>query len=328
MASMSVSDECLDVPVQTMELEKQKETVRHVHGTARRPSIFDHIDEKKVLRKMDLRLLPMLSLLYLLCYLDRGNIGNAEVEGLSKTLNILPNQYNWCLTVFFFTYAAFEVPSNLLLKKLRPSRWLSTIMVAWGLVMTLMGLVQNYHGLLIARLFLGVAEAGLFPGVIASTQVGQSEEFSWTYVWQLFRDWQVWVYVFVFWGILCPLYGVSLFLPSILKNLDYSNTQAQLLTVPIYVTASVVAVIVAFFSDRLSRRSPFVMGMMLMMVVGFIMCIATSNPHVVYGGVFIATCGIYSAYPGVTTLISNNLAGSYKRSAGIAFEIGVGNLGG
>lgn len=53
----------------------------------------------------------------------------------------------------------------MLLKKLRPSRWLPTIMVAWGLVMTLMGLVQNYHGLLIARIFLGVTEAGLFPGV-------------------------------------------------------------------------------------------------------------------------------------------------------------------
>ncbi len=79
------------------------------------------------------------------------------------------DQYNWCLTIFFFTYAAFEVPSNLLLMKLRASRWLPLIMVAWGTVMTLMGIVQNYHGLLIARLFLGVAEAGLFPGVAVRT---------------------------------------------------------------------------------------------------------------------------------------------------------------
>ena len=75
------------------------------------------------------------------------------------------DEYNWCLTVFFFTYAAFEVPSNLLLKKLRPSVWLPAIMVAWGIVMTLMGIVKNYHGLLIVRTFLGVTEAGLFPGV-------------------------------------------------------------------------------------------------------------------------------------------------------------------
>ena len=65
----------------------------------------------------------------------------------------------------FFTYCLFEVPSNLLLKRLSPSIWLPGIMVAWGTVMTLMGLVQNYHGLLIARIFLGVAEAGLYPGV-------------------------------------------------------------------------------------------------------------------------------------------------------------------
>lgn len=114
---------------------------------------------------MDLRLIPMLALLYLLSFLDRGNIGNAKIEGLQEDLKMTPDQYNWCLTIFFFTYAAFEVPSNLLLKKLRPSRWLPLIMVAWGTVMTLMGLVRNYHGLLAARLCLGIAEAGLFPGV-------------------------------------------------------------------------------------------------------------------------------------------------------------------
>lgn len=94
-----------------------------------------------------------------------GNIGNANIEGLSTDLNLADDEYNWCLTVFFFTYAAFEVPSNMMLKKLRPSRWLPTIMVAWGIVMTLMGIVRNYQGLLAARIFLGVAEAGLFPGV-------------------------------------------------------------------------------------------------------------------------------------------------------------------
>ncbi|KAJ4375885.1 hypothetical protein N0V83_001163 [Neocucurbitaria cava] len=87
---------------------------------------FAHLDEKKILRKMDLRLIPMLALLYLLSFLDRGNIGNAKIEGLTEDLKMSGSQYNWCLTVFFFTYAAFEVPSNLLLKKLRPSIWLPT----------------------------------------------------------------------------------------------------------------------------------------------------------------------------------------------------------
>lgn len=57
-------------------------------------------------------------------------------------------------------------------------------------------------------------------------------------------------------------------------------------------------------------------------------CISTSNPRVVYGGVFIAACAIYPAFPGVISWLCNNLAGSYKRSAGMAIQIGVGNLGG
>ena len=75
---------------------------------------FSHVDEKKVLRKMDMHLLPMLALLYLLSFLDRGNIGNAKIEGLTDTLHMSGPEYNWCLTVFFFTYCAFEVPSNLM----------------------------------------------------------------------------------------------------------------------------------------------------------------------------------------------------------------------
>lgn len=60
---------------------------------------FAHLDEKKILRKMDLRLIPMLALLYLLSFLDRGNIGNAKIEGLTEDLGMSGSQYNWCLTV-------------------------------------------------------------------------------------------------------------------------------------------------------------------------------------------------------------------------------------
>ncbi|KAH8681910.1 MFS nicotinic acid transporter Tna1 [Xylariales sp. PMI_506] len=389
---------------------------------------------------MDMRLIPMLAILYLLSFLDRGNIGNAKIEGLQEDLNMQADQYNICLTVFFFTYAAFEVPSNLLLKKLRPSRWLPLIMVAWGTVMTLMGIVQSYQGLLAARLFLGVAEAGLYPGcAIASQltmwycrheiqlrqamffsaasiagafsgllafaiskmdgvgglagwrwifilegmvtvlvavasffllydfpetatflteeerafvvfrlrygqdkqkkavageeanrqmQIAEADEFRWEYVWQAFRDWHIWLNIFVYWGIVCPLYGISLFLPTIIKNLGYTSSTAQLLTVPIYCTAAILAVIFAYISDRVGKRSPFVIGFMLMMIVGFALCISSEDPHVIYGGVFVAACAIYPSFPGNIAWLSNNLAGSYKRSAGMAIQIGVGNLGG
>jgi len=100
------------------------------------------------------------------------------------------------------------------------------------------------------------------------------------------------------------------------------------MTVPIYITAAILAVVVAYCSDKVGKRSPFIFGFLIMMAVGFIMCVSTRNPKVVYGGVFIAACAIYPAFPGLICWLSNNLAGSYKRSAGMALQIGVGNLAG
>jgi sugar phosphate permease len=130
-------------------------------------SVLDFKDDpgdKKLLRKLDLYLLPVITLLYMLSYLDRVNIGQAKLDGLAQSLHLTSNQYNNCLCVFFVTFVVFEIPSNLILKRVRPSRWLSLNMVVWGIIMTLMGLVKTYGGLLACRLFLGVAEAGLFPG--------------------------------------------------------------------------------------------------------------------------------------------------------------------
>ena len=118
---------------------------------------FSDLNETKLLRKMDLHILPVISVLYLLAYLDRGNIGNAKIEGLPESLTLSSSEYNICLTVFFLTYASFEVPSNMLLKKIgKQSVFLPTIMLCWGIVMVCMGVVQNYAGLLITRLLLGL----------------------------------------------------------------------------------------------------------------------------------------------------------------------------
>lgn len=87
---------------------------------------------QKTLNKMDRKLIPMLAILYLLSFLDRGNIGNAKIQGMLTDLKMSGTEYNLCATVFFFTYCVFEIPCNLALKKLRPSIWLPSIMVAWG----------------------------------------------------------------------------------------------------------------------------------------------------------------------------------------------------
>lgn len=87
----------------------------------------------------------------------------------------------------------------------------------------------------------------------------------------------------------------------------------------------------AWFSDRQGTRSPFVFVCLCFVALGFIITISASGRHLpglVYAGVFIAVCGIYPAFPGNVTWLSNNLSGSYKRAAGMAIQIGLGNLGG
>ena len=119
------------------------------------------VDEKKLMRKVDFRLIPWLCVLYLLSFLDRSAIGNARLYGLEKDLKLTGDQYNIALMIFFFPYALFEVPSNVLLKRLRPSIWFPIITILVGICMMSQGLVHSYPGLLLARFFLGVTEAGM-----------------------------------------------------------------------------------------------------------------------------------------------------------------------
>ncbi|PMD64284.1 MFS general substrate transporter [Hyaloscypha bicolor E] len=133
--------------------------------TVSTPLPFTEAATKKLLRKLDLHLIPFLALLYLLCYLDRTNVGNARLVNLEKDLKMKGLDYNISLAIFFPFYVAAEIPSNMMLKRTRPSIWFTLIMVCWGLIMLCMGFVQNFSGLLACRAFLGIAEGGLFPGV-------------------------------------------------------------------------------------------------------------------------------------------------------------------
>ncbi|KAF2017964.1 MFS general substrate transporter [Aaosphaeria arxii CBS 175.79] len=121
--------------------------------------------DKALVWKIDLWLIPWLSLLYLLSFLDRTNIGNARVAHMEKAIGMTGRDYNDALTIFFISYAGAEPLTNIVLKRYSPRWFFTGIILAWGLIMTLMGCVQNQAGLLACRWFLGLAEAGLFPGV-------------------------------------------------------------------------------------------------------------------------------------------------------------------
>ncbi|KAG6810176.1 hypothetical protein H0H92_013014 [Tricholoma furcatifolium] len=350
------------------------------------PPVLNKEEEERLYRKIDMRLIPILALLYLLSFIDRGNIGNAKLQGLTKQLHLTGDEYNIALTMYFIVASR--------------NHFLSTS--------TLMGIVKSYPQLIGVRVCLGVAEAGLFPGIsyyltlwypryklqqrigvfvgaasvagafsgllayaisfmngagglegwswifilegiltvlagilalivmvdfpetakYDNSSVGEEEHFEMRHLWLAVRDWQVWLQILIFMSMVTPLYGITLFLPSIINSFGYSIPISQLLTVPPYVVATIVLFVFAHFSDKLKMRSPFIFLGLTMCLIGFSINVSTAPHGVKYFGTYFVVAGSYAALPGIIAWLSNNLAGQYKRGVGMALQIGIGNFGG
>ncbi|VUC30057.1 unnamed protein product [Clonostachys rosea] len=123
-------------------------------------------EEKKLVRKIDYFLMPMLWIMYILNYIDRTNIGNAMIAGMGDDLGLTDERYAWVLSIFFFGYLICEVPSNMILSRSRPSIFLPGIMLVWGALSAAMAKADSYGAMLAFRFILGCIEAGFFPGVL------------------------------------------------------------------------------------------------------------------------------------------------------------------
>jgi sugar phosphate permease len=382
---------------------------------------FDTARTAKLLRKMDLNIVPFLALLYLFSFLDRTNIGNARLVGLEASLKMKGLDYNVALAVFFPFYVAAEIPSNIMMKRTSPSLWLCIIMTVWGVCMTSMGAVTSYKGLLIVRMALGLAEGGLFPGVTwyitlwyrrhecglrmaiffsAATLAGAfggllaraisnlngvggkpgwawifiieglvtivvalfakflindspetakflteeerrevrarlrqdrtalADEYDIKYLFDALKDWKIYVHMLITIGIYTPLYSISLFLPTIVKNMGYTNNQSQLMSVPPYVLGCIVTITGGFLADRSRSRGPYMIFFCIVAIIGFTLLIASKQAHVQYAGTFFVVSGIYPNVPLGVAWNGNNIGGATKRAVGIAMHVGFGNLGG
>ncbi|XWX01510.1 hypothetical protein V2A60_009538 [Cordyceps javanica] len=122
--------------------------------------------ERKLLRKIDFRLMPVLICMIVLNYLDRNALPNARVQGIEAHLGLTGNQFNICISTLFAGYLALQIPSNLILTRVRPSIYLPVCMALWGVVSACTAAVTNFTGLVICRFFLGFLEAPFFPGAL------------------------------------------------------------------------------------------------------------------------------------------------------------------
>ncbi|CAK9441511.1 uncharacterized protein LODBEIA_P53790 [Lodderomyces beijingensis] len=123
------------------------------------------INHKKLMWKIDLCTVPPFCLLYFFSFLDRVNISNANLYGLSTDLNLTGTQYNTALTLFFVPYIFFEVAGNYAIKYFKPHVWLSGSVFLFGCITVGMGFVKNFAGLAACRFFLGASESALFCGM-------------------------------------------------------------------------------------------------------------------------------------------------------------------
>src|SRR5215472_17618437 len=121
--------------------------------------------ETAAIRKLRIRLLPFLFVLFVLAFIDRINLGFAALT-MNRELAMTSQQFGFAAGIFFWGYFLFEIPSNLILHKIGARVWIARILITWGAVATLTGFVQSANQLYIARFALGLAEAGYFPGIV------------------------------------------------------------------------------------------------------------------------------------------------------------------
>ncbi|CZR59831.1 related to nicotinamide mononucleotide permease [Phialocephala subalpina] len=123
--------------------------------------------EKRLRRKIDARLMPMIVLMYILNYLDRNNIAAAKLAGILTDLNLKGVEFQTSVSILFVGYLLMQVPSNLFLNKIgKPAIYLPACMVVWGIISAATAACQNYAGLIACRFMLGFVEAAYFPGCL------------------------------------------------------------------------------------------------------------------------------------------------------------------
>jgi ACS family tartrate transporter-like MFS transporter len=376
--------------------------------------------ERRTIRKVAWRLLPLIVVIYFVAYIDRTNVSFASF-GMTRDLGLTAYIYGWGAGIFFLGYFLFEVPSNLLLEKVGARRWIARIMITWGLMAAAMAFVQGATSFLVLRFFLGVAEAGFFPGVILYFTYWFPKQYrgrviaalflavpgsnaltaiisgallgldgtlgipgwKWLYIveavpavllafavlryltekpevadwlqpdekqWlistleserlalvgkagghmplsQALKDKRVLALALVYFTIVTATYGITFFLPQIVKGLGGSDMRTGLLTAAPYVIGTIGMVVWSQSSDRNKERKWHFIIACLLGAAGLIAAGALGSTYGALVAIAIATIGIYGSKPSFWPMPSEFLTGT-AAAGGIALVNCIGNLGG
>ncbi|KAJ9650163.1 hypothetical protein H2198_010525 [Neophaeococcomyces mojaviensis] len=157
-----------DMPMRELSIDRSavSDTKEDVLSTHSVESKEYRAIEKRLVRKLDLTLVPMLWILYLFNYLDRNNIAQAKLNTFEKDLNLKGSQFNTAVSILNVGYMLMQLPSNMLLTRVRPSIYLASWTALWSIISASTAAASNYTHLIVIRFFLGIAEAPFFPGAM------------------------------------------------------------------------------------------------------------------------------------------------------------------
>jgi len=174
MNGPSHDDAKMKVSLEEVHKESDRGTTE---GSGKELSIYDELPpagsqerivaEKKLVRKLDMRVLPTIFIIYIMNYIDRNGITTARLKGMQEDLKINDIQYATVIAILFVSYCPAQIPSNMLLNIVtRPSWYIGACVVGWGLTSLLTGVTKNFAGILACRVFIGLPEAAFYPGAM------------------------------------------------------------------------------------------------------------------------------------------------------------------
>jgi MFS family permease len=137
-----------------------------VLGATEEEVLLDEEESKVIVRKFDIRLLALFTVINLFSFIDRVNIGNARLLGLEKDLRLTGLKFNIALTCLFVSYCVVELPSNILCKLIGGHIYIPALVLCFGIITMLTALVEHKGSLYACRFLLGVVEGGISPGLI------------------------------------------------------------------------------------------------------------------------------------------------------------------
>lgn len=374
--------------------------------------------EARAYNKVVWRIIPLLFLCYILSYLDRVNVGFAKLQ-MMNDLQFSETVYGLGAGIFFIGYFFFEVPSNLILHRVGARRWIARIMITWGIISTCTMFVSSPTMFYVLRFFLGVAEAGFFPGIILyltfwfpserrgqmtalfmtgipiagvlggplsglilESMAGKYGLAGWQWLFLLegipsvlvgfvvlsylddriedakwlqddekkvlranidkdnsdkshgsalsaFTNPQVWLLCLVYFCLIMGQYGVSFWLPTIIKGMGVGNSlNVGLIYAIPYLVAAIGMVLIGRSADARRERRWHIAVPCFLGACGLVLSVIFSaNPVLAIASLSLATLGIISALP-LFWSCPTAVLGGVAAAGGIAFINSVGNLAG